>query len=300
MTPVRHWLEAALGGTALGLSRVVPRRLLLSLGSAVGSLGYVIDRRHRETTLENLRMAYNDQLGDGETRRIARACWAHLGRIVFDSLSFPRLSASSVGSIVRYEGLDHIREAYARGKGVLLFSGHYGHWELVALMQGYLDMPLALVVRPLDNPILDERLARFRRQSGNVIIHRRGAIRETMKVLRRGLGVAIVIDQDARGTGVFVPFFGRLASTSPALALLALKTGASVIPVFSVPRPDGSYQVIYEPRVEMKETSDRDSDVLRITAECTAIIERWVRRHPELWLWMHRRWKTPPPSPGHR
>ena len=295
MIRVRHWIEASVAGAFFGIARWTPRRVLLSLGSVVGRLGYYMDRRHRRIALENLHLAYGDQLDERDARQIVLACWTHFGRIVFDSLSFPRLSASSLGSIVHYDGLNHIREAYARGKGVLLFSGHFGHWELVALMQGYLDLPLALVIRPLDNPILEARLVRIRRQSGNVIIYHRGAVREMVKALRRGRGVAIVIDQDARNHGVFVPFFGRLASTTPSLASLALKTGASVVPVFSVPGKDGSYRVIYEPPVEVKETGNPDGDALQITAECTAIIERWVRRHPELWLWMHRRWKTPPP-----
>ena len=180
---------------------------------------------------------------------------------------------------------------------MLLFSGHFGHWELVALMQGFLGMPLALVTRRLDNPLLERRLARLRTLSGNEVIHRQGAVREMLKALKRNLGIAIVIDQDAKRSGIFVPFFGRQAATTPTLAAVALKTGAPIVPVFSVPRPDGSYDVIYEPEVEVVSTGDREADVHRLTAHCTAIIERWVRRHPEIWLWMHRRWKTvPPPS----
>jgi KDO2-lipid IV(A) lauroyltransferase len=106
--------------------------------------------------------------------------------------------------------------------------------------------------------------------------------------------VAIVIDQDARGDGVFVPFFGRLASTTPTLALLALRTGAEIIPCSCRPEGDGSYTIVYDPPVEVRESGDRDADLLRLTAECTAVIERWVRERPELWLWMHRRWKTRP------
>ena len=120
------------------------------------------------------------------------------------------------------------------------------------------------------------------------------AARGMLKTLRGGGGVAILIDQDARDTGVFVPFFGRPASTTPALASLALKTGAAVVPVFSVPQPDGSYRVIYQAPVPIQPSGDHDADVLRITADCTTIIERWVRSHPQLWLWMHRRWKTVP------
>jgi KDO2-lipid IV(A) lauroyltransferase len=116
-----------------------------------------------------------------------------------------------------------------------------------------------------------------------------------LRALGRGEGVAFVPDQDARRDGIFVPFFGRPASTTPTLALMALRTGAAVVPTFSVPAGDGSWLVVYEPEVEVAPTADREADVHRITAECTAIIERWIRRRPELWLWMHRRWKTRPP-----
>jgi len=282
------------------LARHLPRRALLSLGSGFGALWYLLDARHRRVALGNLGTAFGPALNRNDARRIVRNCWRHYGRTLFDVLAFDRFSAASVGTLVQYEGLEHIRAAYARGKGVVLFSAHYGHWELTALMQGYLGIPLTMVTRPLDNPALEGELARLRGRSGNAILHRRNAVREMLKTLRRGGGIAILIDQDAHGGGVFVPFFGRASSTTPTLATLALRTGAAVIPTFSIPLGNGTYRVIYEREVEIRDTGDRDADVIRITAECTAIIERWVRRHPELWLWMHRRWKTPPPENGER
>jgi KDO2-lipid IV(A) lauroyltransferase len=294
---LRFRLEAAFIATVSWVAGWLPRRALIALGSGLGRMFYYGAFAYRRTTLDNLRSSLGSELPESELKRIGLASWVHLGRIGFDALTFPALSDSSVGSIVHYEGLDHIRGAYARGKGVLLFSGHFGHWELVAVMQGFLGLPLALVTRRLDNPLLEERVARLRTLSGNVIIHRQGAVREMLKALRKNVGIAIVIDQDAKRGGVFVPFFGRLASTTPTLAAIALKTGAPIVPVFSVPKPDGSYRVIYEPEVKVVDTGDREADVYRLTAECTAIIEHWVRRHPEFWLWMHRRWKTaPPPS----
>jgi KDO2-lipid IV(A) lauroyltransferase len=294
VAPVRRHLESAAVGAMTALAGVLPRTAMLGIGSAVGRLSYAIDARHRRITLDNLRLAYRDELPERELRRIARGSWAHFARIGIDTLNFGRFSADAIGRVVHYQGLEHIRAAYDRGRGVLLFSGHYGHWELIALMQGHLGLPLVLVTRPLDNPMLEARLGKLRGASGNVIIHRRGAVREMLKALRRGLGVAIVIDQDARRRGIFVPFFGRPSSTTPTLASLALKTGAAVVPVFSVPRRDGSYDVTYEPEVVIEDTGDPEADVRRITAHCTAIIERWVRLHPEIWLWMHRRWKTAP------
>jgi KDO2-lipid IV(A) lauroyltransferase len=291
---IRFAIESAGFGLLLLLARLTPRSLLLAIGSAAGTLGRLVDPRHGRIAVENLRLAYGDALSREEISRIVAACWRHFGRITFDSLAFPRRSASDAGTLVRYEGLEHIRAAYARGKGVLLFSAHYGSWEMVALMQGFLGMPLSLVTRPLDNPSLERMLAGLRGGSGNGIIHKRRAVREMIKTLHEGGGVAIVIDQDARGEGVFVPFFGIPASTTPTLALLALRTGAAVMPVVSTLEEDGTYRVRYEPEISVAPTGDRDADVLRITAECTASIERWVRERPEQWLWMHRRFKTRP------
>jgi KDO2-lipid IV(A) lauroyltransferase len=296
---LRFRLEAVAFRLLLLVSRILPRRTLLAAGSLAGGVGFLVGRRHRRIALANLARVYGADLDVRDARRIARACWRHFGRITIDTLCFPRLDREAVGKVVHYEGLEHIRGAYAKGKGVLLFSGHYGHWELTALMQGFLGLPLALVTRPLDNPWLEELLARLRGLSGNRVIHKRHAVREILRAVRRGEGVAIVLDQDARANGIFVPFMGSPACTTPTLALVALRTGAAVVPTYSLPRADGSYTVVYEPEVEVVSTGDFEADVHRLTAECTAHIERWVRERPEPWLWMHRRWKTrPPEAPG--
>jgi len=292
---LRFQLETAVFRLTIGLARVLPRRLLLALGGFAGELGWLFDGRHRRIALDNVRMAYGDTISPAEAHRLVRRCWRHFGRISVDLLRFERYGPETLEKI-RFEGLDHIRAAYARGRGVLVFSGHFGHWELNALMQGYLGLPLALVTRPLDNPRLEELLAKIRSSSGNQVLHKRNAVRAMRKALSQGVGVAIVIDQDAHADGVFVPFFGRPASTTPTLAVLALRTGAAVVPTFSVAGPDGTYVVHYGPEVRVESTGDRNEDIRRVTAECTAIIEQWVRRHPEMWLWMHRRWKTPPPE----
>jgi len=245
----------------------------------------------------NLDRAFGDGISPAEKERIARASFAHLGLLLCDSLAFSRVDPARLEKIALFEGLEHLREAYARGKGVFVFSGHYGNWEMVALLQGYLRLPLAMVTRPLDNPFLEKKLYRYRTLSGNRVIHKRGAAREILRAIQQGWGVAIVIDQNVRGEdGIFVDFFGTPASTTPALATLALKTEAPIIPVFGVPLPDGRYRIRYLPEVDYRPTGDRKRDILELTQTCTRIIEEQVRREPEHWVWMHRRWRTRPPE----
>jgi KDO2-lipid IV(A) lauroyltransferase len=296
VTRLRQWAEAAGVGGAYVLAGLLPRRARLALGGFLGAVAGRLDRRHTAIARDNLARAYGPDLEDRELERILRACWRHFGRITLDALAFPRITADDVGRNLVFEGEDNARAAYASGRGVLVFSAHFGHWEAGAILFGKIGLPFAVITRPLDNPILEKLLARLRGETGNAVIHKRRAVRETMKALARGSGVAILIDQDAREDGVFVPFFGRLASTTPTLAMLALRTGAPVVPVFARVEPDGRIVVRVEPPVAIEPTSDRDADVLRVTAECTAVVERWVRRHPEQWLWMHRRWKTRPPA----
>jgi KDO2-lipid IV(A) lauroyltransferase len=296
---LRNWIEAGLVHLIFALLSLLPRRARLAAGRKLGLGLYAVSSRHRRMALANLDRAFGGSVPPAEKARIARASFAHLGLLLCDSLAFSRIDPGHLETIAQYEGLEHLREAYARGKGVFVFSGHYGNWEMVALLQGYLGLPLAMVTRPLDNPYLEKKLHRYRTLSGNRVIHKRGAAREILRAIRQGWGVAIVIDQNVRGEdGIFVDFFGIPASTTPALATLALKTDAPIIPVFGIPLPDGRYRIRYLPELEFRRTGDTKRDIPELTQACTRIIEEQVRREPEYWVWMHRRWRTRPPGEG--
>jgi Kdo2-lipid IVA lauroyltransferase/acyltransferase len=148
----------------------------------------------------------------------------------------------------------------------------------------------------MENPRLERALAGVRRGSGNEIVAKDNAMRSAVKALARGIGVAVMIDQDARQAGIFVPFFGRPASTIPTVGMMHLRTGAAVVGVCAYPEPDGGWRIVYERFTFPNLTGDRDTDVRRITAETTAWLEGKIRERPELWMWMHRRWKTKAPE----
>ena len=293
---IRFAVETAAAALLLGFARILPRPLLDGVGTAMGELAYRLDRKHTAVALENLDLAFGNSASPAERRRIARACWRHYGRITADAAAFPRLGPADIGTRIRYEGLEALKAAYAQRKGVLVISGHFGHWELTAYMQGFLGCPMLMITRSMENPRLEEMLARVRRGSGNVVCGKDRAVRELVRSLANGMGVAVMIDQDARGAGIFVPFFGRPASTIPTVGMMHLRTGAPVVATFSYPEADGGWRIVYEPMTFPDLSGDRDADVRRITAETTALLERRIRERPELWMWMHRRFKTPPPA----
>ncbi len=290
---LRTWLEFVPIRSLQVVLRMVPRRAALLAGRAAGLLAYAVDARHRGVALENLRACLPEAGDERVRRRIARRCFAHFGAVAADCLLLPYRRVSDADRLATWEGIEHLERAHLLGKGVFVISAHLGNWEMVALLQGWVGLPMAMVTRPLDNPLLERMLARGRRRSGNEIVHKRRAVRGILKALQDGWCVALLIDQDfPESDRVFVDFFGRPAATAPTLGLLALRTGAPIVPVLSTLMPDGRYRIRYLPRVEPPSTGDRDADVLGIMSRCTTLLESEIRRHPEQWLWMHRRWKS--------
>jgi KDO2-lipid IV(A) lauroyltransferase len=284
--------RAVLAGLAF-----LPRRAVPAVGGFLGRLAYLLMPRRRAVARRNLERVFGAVLPAPERERIARAAFAHLGRICADAAWFPRLLRRPIDEVAVIEGLEHLKTAAADGKGVLVFSGHFGHWEIVPLVQPRLGLPFAMVVRPLNNPYLDRYLEGLRRRAGNTVVPKRAAARGVLRALRDGMAVAILIDQNVRGdAGLFVDFLGTPASTTPALATFALKTGAPIVPVFARPLPDRRVGIRYLPPIRAARRGALQDDILRLTRECTALLEAEIRRRPECWMWMHDRWRTRPPA----
>lgn len=266
----------------------------MAAGAMLGRAFYTVDRGHRRLAIENLRAAFPLR-SDAECDTITREMFEHFGRLLMALLKFSTLTPRQMLSYVEFDGEERVRVAHTRGRGVLLFTGHFGFWEINALVHALEIAPMAVLARPLDNPLLHDLLERVRRSTGNSVIYRRGAIRRVMRALAANQAVAILIDQHMHSMdAVYVDFFNRPAATTSALAALAIKTGAPIVPVFALPLPGGRFRMVYEHPVEIPVAEDDQAAIRELTQRCTDVLEMYVRRYPELWLWMHRRWRDVP------
>lgn len=290
---MRHALEYRAVVLVRAVACRLPDSLVRALGSTLGLAFYVLDRPHRRVALGNLAACFPGRSAS-ERRAIARGTFRHFGRLLLELLRFSALPARTRAALVEIEGAERVRHAYAKGKGVLFFTGHFGFWELHAVQHGAAFEPIGMLARALDNPRLNALLEEIRGATGNHCIYRQGAVRRVLKALAGGHGVAMLIDQHMHSPdAIWVNFFGRPAATTSTLAALALRTGAPVVPVFALPLPGGRFRFVYEPAVEPP-AGDGPEAIHEFTQRCTDVLEMYVRRQPDLWLWMHRRWRDAP------
>ena len=273
----------------------LPAPLALGLGRRFGDLTAMALPRRRRVVLRNLALAFPDLPDDGR-RRLARRSWQHLGMTVVEMARVLARPLQATLDEMTIEGQEHIQRAMTESGRALMLTAHLGNWEYLSAAHGLVDYPLAIVVRPLDAPALQALADTMRRKTGVEIIDKRGALRPVLEALRKGRLIGILLDQNAaRREGVFVPFFGRMASTSRSIALLALRTRTPILPVFTRREGPGRHRVVVEPPVLMPDPmNDLEAAVVELTARCTAVIERVVRQTPEQWLWVHDRWRTRP------
>jgi KDO2-lipid IV(A) lauroyltransferase len=252
--------------------------------------------RRRRLALDNLGRALPGL--DARARaRLARRASQHLGMTLFELARVLAHPLEATLACIRMEGLEHLRAAMTAHGRALLLTAHLGNWELLSAAHHLTGYPLSVVVRPLDAPWLDALAERLRRHAGVELIDKRGALRPVLEALRRGRMIGILMDQNAsRREGVFVDFFGRPASTSRSIALLAVRTRTPIVPVFARRDPGGRHTVVIHPALAAPAANDAEAAVVELTARCTTAIERAIREAPEQWLWSHDRWRTRPPG----
>jgi len=276
------------------LVAALPRRFALALGGAAGGLVFHLDGRHRTIALRNLALAFGRTKSPAERRKTALLSFRNFGRVVLDTLVLSRRSRAYALDLVDVEGRGHLEAALAGGRGVLVFTAHYGNWEIGCGPISRLA-PFGVVARPLDNRLIDRDLVRTRERLGVRVIDKTGAGRRILRALQRNEVVGILIDQNVlRREAVFVDFFGKLAGTTPGLAAFHLRTGAPLLPLFIDPLPGGRYRLRLLEPLSFRPTGSPAEDVLKITRFCTKMIEREIRGRPEVWLWFHKRWQSRP------
>jgi Kdo2-lipid IVA lauroyltransferase/acyltransferase len=274
---------------------VVPVRLADWVGRRLGDLGYAVLGRRRRLALANLAVAF-PSASPAARHRLARRSFQHLGLVTVEGLFVLGRPITDVARGLSVEGLDHLHATVDRHGRALMLTAHLGNWELLALAPLLTGYPLTVVARALDSRTLNAWADRLRGTVGVEVVDKRAAIRPVLSALRRGRLVGVLLDQNAsRREGVFVPFFGRLASTSRAVALLALRTRTPVVPAFTRRIAPGRHVITVHPALPLPPSSDADA-ILGLTARCTEVIEAAIRATPDQWLWMHDRWRTRPPG----
>lgn len=286
--PIRHRAEYALYRLVEASILLLPHLTVRRLGRRLGRFGFATLRGPRKAALDNLQRIWPDRPFD-ERLAITRACFEHFGAHFLELLSFSRFAADQVEGLFEITGWHWMEELEGENRPYLLTAGHYGNWEL-AMYPLSLRLPhLAAVARPPDNPWVAARIKSQRGRFGAEMIDKAGASFRMLGALRRGARVAIVIDQHVRpSAGIRVPFLGHPAWTSPVLAMLSLQTGAPVVPFRCVPRP-GGYSLEVNPPIEPEGAGDEA--VAALTRRYLEPLERDIAERPELWLWMHRRWR---------
>lgn len=282
---------------AMSSVQLLPRSVAIHTLDALASLAYRLDAFHRHIARVNLTIAF-PELSAREHDEIAKKSFQNTARNLLEVGRMPRLTRKNIGALVRYDpqyGLNNLERARARQKGVLYLTGHFSAWELLPTAHALHGYPLSFVTRPLDNAPLENYLHKVRELAGNRVIYKRNSVRHILAELKTGGAVGILMDQNTSlQEGIFVDLFGLPAATSTSVALLALRTEATVLPGYLAPRPSGRYTIKFLSPVDLIRSSDTNRDVALNTQLFNRILEGIIREQPEAWLWGHRRWHCQP------
>ena len=292
---MRRKLEYVAAWPFIKILGTLPRPLSRAFAIGLAQVVYLLHFRLREVGMRNLAMVFPEK-SEAERKRILRGVFTSLGRQLAELCQFPRYTPENIDEVVVYDGLENYERAYARGKGVLFLTGHFGGWELSAFTHSLHGHWLHVVMRPMDNPYLDRLLQRYRTMYGNKTVAKDDFVRGLLAAMKAGETVGILMDTNMTPPqGIFVDFFGIPACTASGLARIALRTDAAVVPGFTIwDSALQKYRLRFDPALELVRTGDVEADIVANTQMFTRVIEDYVRKYPDQWLWVHRRWKTRP------
>ncbi|MBI4398765.1 MAG: lysophospholipid acyltransferase family protein [Candidatus Omnitrophica bacterium] len=294
--PYRFWLYIA-ARIAIFIFRLLPRRAALALAEWGGALAYEWLGKYRQTALANLELAYGNEKSYAELETIARGSFINCAKSAADWVLYPRFNRSNWRSVIHWnDELERVGNLLAQGKGLIVVTGHFGNWEMLAASFRLFGFPGAVVGRRIYYEPYNRFIVNARLSKGVKTYYRDDSPRELLKVLRSNQILGIVADQDVDSIeGIFIPFFGKLAYTPVAPARLSIATGAPIVPAFILRNPgDDTYRLVVEEPVYPDASRSREEETLRLTEYWNGAIEKYVRQCPDQWVWMHRRWKTRP------
>lgn len=279
----------------LGAVGVFSLKTSMKFGKGVGKLIGSRLRGLRRAARRNLEIAFPDWT-ESERDKVAIGTFESLGRHLGFVSHFKRLNPEDIPKLVEVVGKEHFDKAYAEGCGVLFFTGHFGSWEIFNLLPQAFGHGINILVRRIDNPLVENYVDKMRTRFGSITLDKTRSARAMFRVLEEGELLGILADLNVQEKeGVFVDFFGVPASTTTSIARLALKTGAVVVPAFAVWEESKQKYVVYlEPAVEYEKTEKADEEIKILTQKITHVVEKYVRKYPEQWLWIHKRWNTRP------
>jgi KDO2-lipid IV(A) lauroyltransferase len=288
---IQVWVEYGIAYTLMGLLCVLPLPAVNAIARTATRLLDLLVPKLRRVALINLSFAL-PEFSLAQHQEIVNGVFRSMARLLVALARFPRVHTDNVHDWIDYEGFENYRAAKEKGQGILVATAHFGNWELSAFAHALMTEPMHVMVRPLDNPLIDNLVERRRTLSGNHLIDKRVAARAVIKALRDNEAVGILIDQNTTpAEGVFINFFGKRACASSAFVKLAHHSGAAVIPGFAIWREEKQKYVLrFYPQISLT------GDVTADTQEIHSTFERIMRQYPDQWLWIHRRWKTRPPG----
>ena len=292
---MRQRLEYVPAWTIIKILGILPRPLAHAAAIAFAQLIYLLHFRLRHVGMRNLALAFPEK-SKQERSRILRGEFTSLGRQLAEVCHFPKYTLENISQVITYEGFENYERAHVRGKGVLFLTAHFGGWELSAFAHSLHGHPLHVVMRPLDNIYLDRLMHKYRTMHGNTTVDKNDFVRGLLAAMKNGETVGILMDTNMTPPqGIFVDYFKIPACTASGLARIALRTDAAVVPSFTIWDPVlRKYRLHFDPAVKLIRTGDDETDIAANTQLFTKIIEDYVRRYPDQWLWVHRRWKTRP------